>query len=266
MFSSCIKSTRIDNSEPSSTIVFNDAAYNKIESAFQKRRINGCFILYDVENDTSIIYNQPRTVQQYLPASTFKIPNSLIALECGVIEDENEIIPWDSIERFVPAWNKDHNLRSGIKYSVVWLYKELARRIGDEHMQNWVSKINYGNTKISKEIDNFWLVGDLRISPMEQLKFLKRFSAGDLPFKKEHIKTVQEILVADQNDKYIFRAKTGWADFGQPVGWYVGYIVYGGRSFIFVNNIDVNRNEDAKARKAIVKEIFRELFNVDLVI
>ncbi|MCK5102317.1 MAG: hypothetical protein KAR17_05865, partial [Cyclobacteriaceae bacterium] len=86
MFSSCIKSTRIDNSESSSTIIFNDSTYNKIESVFKKRGINGCFILHDVENDTSIIYNQPRTVQQFLPASTFKIPNSLIALECGVIE------------------------------------------------------------------------------------------------------------------------------------------------------------------------------------
>ena len=166
MFSSCIKSNRIDNSESSSTIIFNDSTYNIIESVFKKRGINGCFILHDVENDTSIIYNQPRTVQQFLPASTFKIPNSLIALECGVIEDEYEIIPWDSIERFVPAWNKDHNLRTGIKYSVVWFYKELARRIGAGRMQSWVDEMDYGNRKIGDEIDNFWLINDLRISPM----------------------------------------------------------------------------------------------------
>ncbi|MCK5281483.1 MAG: class D beta-lactamase, partial [Cyclobacteriaceae bacterium] len=167
--------------------------------------------MYDEENDTSIIYNQSRTVQQFLPASTFKILNSLIALECGVIEDENEIIPWDSIERFVPAWNKDHNLRTGIKYSVVWFYKELARRIGEVRMKSWVDEIDYGNMKTGKEIDNFWLVGDLRIAPMEQVEFLKRFSAGDLPFKKEYINTVQKILIEEQNDQYIFRAKTGWA-------------------------------------------------------
>ena len=266
MFSSCIKSTRIDNSESSSIIIFNGSTFNKIESAFRSREINGCFILYDEENDTSIIYNQSRTVQQFLPASTFKILNSLIALECGVIEDENEIIPWDSIERFVPAWNKDHNLRTGIKYSVVWFYKELARRIGEVRMKSWVDEIDYGNMKTGKEIDNFWLVGDLRISPMEQVEFLTRFSAGDLPFKKEHINTVQKILIEEQNDQYIFRAKTGWADSGQPVGWYVGYFVYEGRTFIFVNNIDINSNEDAKARKTIVKEIFMELFNLDLFI
>ena len=265
MLSSCINSTQkeIKGSEDS-LMIFNDSTYTIIEGVFQKRGINGCFILYDVENDTNIIYNQPRTVQQFLPAYTYKILNSLIALECRVIEDENEIISWDSVERFVPAWNKDQNLRTGIKYSVVWFYQELARRIGEARMQSWVDRIKYGNMDIGSEIDNFWLVGELRITPMEQLHFLKKFSNGDLPFNKEHINTVQEILIEDRNDQYVFRAKTGWADFGQPIGWYIGYIVYNGKTFIFVNNIDINSNEDAKARKAIVREVFKELLNIDL--
>lgn len=108
----------------------NDSSLFKIESVFHENGIEGCFILYDVQNDTSIIYNQLRATQQFLPASTFKIPNSLIALECEAIHDENEVIAWDSVKRFVPAWNKDHNLRTGIKNSVVWFYQELARRIG----------------------------------------------------------------------------------------------------------------------------------------
>lgn len=263
MLTSCINSIQRDATK---SVVFNDAAYGKIESVFQKSRIEGCFILYDIKNDTSIIFNQPRTVQQFLPASTFKIANSLIALECEVIGDENEIVMWDSVERKVPVWNKDHNLRSGIKYSVVWFYQELARRIGEERMQSWVDKIDYGNMEIGNEIDNFWLVGELRITPMEQLDFLKKFTAGDLPFKKEHIETVKEILIEDHNDRYVFRAKTGWANKGQPVGWYVGYINFEGKTYIFVNNIDINSDEDAKARKAIVREIFKELFNIDLMI
>jgi beta-lactamase class D len=265
MLSSCINSTKkeIKGSEDS-ILIFTDSTYTIIEEAFRKRGINGCFIMHDVENDTSIIYNQPRTVQQFLPASTYKIPNSLIALECRVIKDENEIIPWDSVGRFVPAWNKYHNLRTGIKYSVVWFYQELARRIGVVRMQNWVDRIKYGNMNIGDEIDSFWLVGELRITPMEQLHFLKKFSEGDLPFNKEHINTVQEILIEDRNDQYVFRAKTGWADKGQPIGWYIGYIVYDGKTFIFVNNIDIKSNEDAKARKAIVREVFKELFNIDL--
>lgn len=98
------------------------------------------------------------------------------------------------------------------------------------------------------------------------MDFLKKFIAGDLPIKKKHIETVQEILIEDQNEHYIFRAKTGWADSGQPIGWYVGYISFKGNNYIFVNNIDINSNEDAKARKAIVKEVFKEIFNIDLAI
>ncbi len=263
MLTSCINSTQRDAIK---SVVFNDAAYNKIDSVFQKSGIKGCFILHDVINDTSIIYNQSRTVQQFLPASTFKIPNSLIALECKVIRDENEIISWDSVERFVPVWNKDHNLRTGIKYSVVWFYQELARRIGEERMQRWVKDIDYGNMDIGNRIENFWLDGELRITPMEQLEFLMRFSAGDLPFKQEHIETVQDILIEDQNDQYVFRAKTTWAVKGQPIGWYVGYFVMDQKTFIFVNNIDINSDEDANARKTVTREVFKELLDIELTI
>ena len=221
IFSSCSIPGNKENKESAlSSLLYIDSIDAKIEKSFQSKGINGCFILYDVENDTSIIYNQPRSVQQFLPASTYKIPNSLIALECGVIKDENEMLQWDSVTRFVPMWNKDHSMRTGIKYSVVWFYQELARRIGEKRMQSWVEQIRYGNMDIGNEIDNFWLVGNLRITPMEQLQFLKRFSSGNLPFNDDHIKTVQEILIEDQNDKYIFRAKSGWADVEQPIGWY----------------------------------------------
>ena len=76
---------------------------SEIEASFSKRDINGCFILYDLVNDASIIYNPKRARQKFLPASTYKILNSLIALECEVIEDETEVIQWDSVERSIPV-------------------------------------------------------------------------------------------------------------------------------------------------------------------
>jgi len=246
------------------THVLNKTLSHKIDAAFLQHGINGCFILYDLQRDTSIIYNTSRTEKVFLPASTFKILNSLIALECGAIRDVDEVIPWDSIDRPIPAWNRDHTMRSAIKFSVVWFYQELARKIGEERMQKWVDTVGYGNHTIGKEIDNFWLVGDLRITPMEQVAFLKKLILGELPFKKTNILAVKEILMEDQNDQYVFRAKTGWADFGQEIGWYVGYIEIRGDTFIFVNNIDINKNEDARARKSIVKEILDDAFQIDL--
>lgn len=252
-----------DNQETVSSFL-NQKLVTDIESVFKSRDIKGCFILHDLKADTSIIYNPQRAQQSFLPASTFKILNSMIALECGVVEDEIEVIRWDSVERSIPIWNQEHNMRTGIKNSVVWFYQELARRIGEERMQTWVDSVSYGNQQIGREIDNFWLVGDLRISPIEQVEFLKKLIEEDLPFKKEVISTVKDILIEDENDTYTFRAKTGWATKGIGVGWYVGYLEIDGRTYIFVNNLEIQDAEDANARKEITKEVFKKVSNIDL--
>jgi beta-lactamase class D len=116
-----------------------------------------------------------RAKERFLPASTFKIFNSLAALESGVIKDQDEIIKWDSIPRGWEKWDMDHNLRSAIKYSAVWFYQELARRIGEEKMRSYINKTGYGNKNIEGGIDLFWLQGELKISAMEQIEFLKKF-------------------------------------------------------------------------------------------
>ena len=128
----------------------------------------------------------------------------------------------------------------------------------------WVDTTGYGNQNIQNNIDDFWLVGKLRITPMEQLEFLKRFNIGDFPFNQSNISTVQKILIEDQNERYVLRGKTGWADVDQAIGWYIGYFTFENKTFIFVNNIDINSAEDAQARKAIVKEVFMAVFNVEL--
>jgi beta-lactamase class D len=244
----------------------NGSAIQVIETAFSQRQITGCFILYNLEKDNAVVYNPDRIHTPFLPASTYKIPNSLIALETGAISGADEIIKWDGVERQIPGWNQDQNLQTAMKYSVVWFYQELARRIGSQRMQEYVTKMHYGNMKAGPVIDTFWLEGDIRISPMEQVEFLKKLINNDLPFKQETIDTVKKILIVDQNDKYVFRAKTGWAMRQQNIGWYVGYIEINGQTWIFVNNIDIKSDRDAAARKDMVKEILDTLFNINLVL
>ena len=235
-----------------------------MQDAYAKRGITGCFLLYNMEKDSSIVYNPSRINKPFLPASTFKIPNSLIALETGAISGIDEVIPWDGVTRNVPNWNQDQNLQSAIKYSVVWFYQELARRIGEERMQDCVTKMHYGNMMAGPVIDTFWLEGDIRITPQQQVEFLKKLITNDLPFKQENIDIVKKILIVIQTDRYVFRAKTGWAARMQDIGWYVGYIEIDGQTWIFVNNIDIKTDEDAAARKDIVKEIIDGLFHTNL--
>ena len=115
---------------------------------YRLNNIEGCFVLYDMKADKYYIYNEKRANEGFLPASTFKIPNSLIALETGAVKDENEVIKWDGIDKGLEAWNHDHDMKSAIKVSCVWFYQEIARRIGEKRMQHYIDSIGYGNKNI----------------------------------------------------------------------------------------------------------------------
>ena len=144
------------------------------------RNTAGAFVLYDLKNNRYLRHNPARCKQRLTPHSTFKIPNSLIGLETGVIADADFVIPWDR-QKYPPEtalseeWNRDHNLRSAIKYSVVWYYRELAKRVGEARMKKMVQALRYGNQDISGGIDRFWLNSSLTISADEEVEFLKRF-------------------------------------------------------------------------------------------
>jgi beta-lactamase class D len=196
-------------SSPTATASPVSEAKPELEKYFQGA--NGAFVLYDLNNNRYIRYNPERCAQGFIPASTFKIINSLIGLETGVIPDENYVIKWNGTPYEVPAWNQDHTLKSAIKNSVVWYYQELARRGGKEKMQQYVDAVGYGNKDISGKIDTFWLEGGLRISADEQVEFLKRLYQDKLPFSPRSMKIVKEILVLEKTESYQLSGKTGSA-------------------------------------------------------
>ena len=228
------------------------------KSFYTNHNVTGCMIIYDLNRNEYQVYNRERCNESFSPASTFKILNSLIALETGVIKDENEVIPWDSVKRSYDKWNMDQTLRTAIKYSAVWAYQELARRIGEQRMNHYVDSVKYGNCNISGGIDQFWLDGSLKITPFEQIEFLKRLYSDNLPFSKRNLDIVKDIMINDQTDNYILRGKTGWGiNSKADVGWYVGYLEENHDVYFFVNNIDIVKDEDSRARIEIVKDIFR---------
>ena len=174
-----------------------------------------------MHDDTLLVHNPTRADQEFLPASTFKIPNSLIALETGVIADEREVLKWDGQKRSVPEWNKDHDMRSAIAVSAVWFYQELARRVGAKRMQEWIDRIGYGNRDLSGGIDQFWLTGGLRITARQQIEFLRRLYADELPFSARTRRIVKDILVLERTAEYVLRGKTGLAGARPAGGWLV---------------------------------------------
>ncbi|HKJ68292.1 MAG TPA: class D beta-lactamase, partial [bacterium] len=216
---------------------------------FRQADVNGGIILYQFQRDTYLVYNPRRAKKRYIPASTFKIMNSLIALETGVIKNEAEVIPWDGVDRSIREWNADHNMRTAIRYSVLWFYQELARRVGKEQMQRYVELAGYGNKDIDGAIDQFWLTGDLRISPEEQVDFLARLYRNDLPFSQRSLDIVKDILLLETTDIYQLYGKTGWSQASVPqIGWFVGWLETAGEVYFFATNIDIIKPEDNRAR------------------
>lgn len=228
---------------------------------FDEYNHEGCFILYDLNKNEYLKYNPERCAERFIPASTFKIFNSLAALESEVIKDENEIIKWDGVERFIPNWNQDLNLAQAFKYSAVWFYQELARRIGEDRMKEYITLNHYGNEDISGGIDLFWLEGGLRISPDEQIEFLKKIYSNETGFSQHSVDILKKIMIYEQTDDYTLRAKTGWGmRFEYQVGWFVGYVEKGGDVYFFATNLETkNPDEGFRSRIEITYIILKEL-------
>ena len=236
----------------------------EFETYFEEYRVEGCFLLYDFQKNKTIIFNEDRCEQGFLPASTFKMVNTLIGLETGIITSEDFVIPWDSVARQIPAWNHDHNLASAFKNSVVPWYQELARRIGVEKMEYWVSKTSFGKMDISKEnIDLFWLTGNSRITPFEQLDFQKRLVNNELPYQQVNIDLLKKIMILEETPGYILRGKTGWAVLDDKnIGWLAGYLEVGPDKYAYVINVE-SADEDTslftKSRIGITRKILNQL-------
>jgi beta-lactamase class D len=230
------------------------------------RGLSGAFVLSTLEGDSTFRYNAAQCAARFSPASTFKIPNSLIGLETGVLHDQRTVIPWDSVTRPNTAWNRDHDLASAIRYSVVPYYQELARRVGIRRMQHWVDTLRYGNRDISGGIDRFWLGSTLTISADEQIEFLRKLVGGTLPVSKRSADIVREILLQDSPSGTRLRAKTGSATQrgGLAVGWYVGYVESKKGCHLFAMNIispDAERDGEwiFQNRVPVARAILHEL-------
>jgi len=184
-----------------------------------------------------------RVDQRFLPASTFKIPNSLIILETGVVSDpDTDVLVWDGVERS-SGWDQDQSLRTGLRRSAVWAYQHWAQQVGHDQMTTHVQGLDYGNSAIGRPemLDRFWLEGPLQISAREQVNFLERLYAQALPIDVGVQAQVIDIMEHDRGEGWVLRAKTGWAIHGEPdIGWFVGWLETEDDVWLFALNMDLD--------------------------
>jgi beta-lactamase class D len=223
----------------------------------------GTFVGYKVDDYLIIASDKVRSGEGKLPASTFKIPNSLIALETGVVADpDKDVFKWDGVTRSIEAWNKDHTMRSAIAVSAVPVYQEIARRIGQERMQKYVDLFEYGNRDIGGGIDQFWLTGNLRIDPIQQVDFVDRLRRGVLPVSKRSQELVRDILPVTKVGDATIRAKSGLlgAEVGQPsLGWMVGWAEKGSQQTVFAMNMDCKEPSHIAARMTVTQQCLADI-------
>ncbi|MFH7029484.1 MAG: class D beta-lactamase [Heteroscytonema crispum UTEX LB 1556] len=236
-------------------------------SVFKELGVEGSIVIYDANTNKFYEHNAPRNSRAFFPASTFKIFNTLVALETGVIRDDVTVLTWDGIRRKlagmeVETWNRDTNLRQAFKDSTIWFYQVLARKAGWERMQSFIERAGYGNQQIgtAEQIDKFWLEGPLQITPKQQIEFLQKLHSGKLPFSQRSLNLLKDIMIFEQTPNYTLRGKTGWVTSQNPnIRWFVGYLEQNNKVYFFATNIDMQSSKAAKSRIEITRRCLKML-------
>ncbi len=232
----------------------------QLADLFRPTGINGTFIVRDPVNGQIYVYNSERAKTRYAPASTFKIPNSLIGFETGAIRDTSEVFPYNGQPQFRKEWEHDMTIGEAIAVSNVTVYQEIARRIGLPVMQGFLRRMGYGNQDTGTAVDEFWLKGPLQISAFEQLQIMENIAHRRGPFSPRSYDLLHGILPQETNGEAALFYKTGWTGSFQPsIGWLVGWVERNGQIYPFAFNMDMPDIADADKRLNLSRDALKRL-------
>lgn len=227
--------------------------------------VDGCAVFYSVKNNTYDVYNKEMLNVREIPCSTFKIISSLAGLKYGIIQDENTILKWDGSKQIMKEWEQDLSLKSAFKLSTNWYFDHIDKQVGLDNINNILKEINYGNLSLTDNAP----IGEstLKISPMEQLDLIKRLFNNELPFDKEHIKIVRNIMLTS-NEKGELYGKTGtsgpfFLEDGAQTAWFIGDYKTKEDEFYFAVRIygdKNNKNITGPYTQTIAKNICEEIY------
>lgn len=256
-------------------ILLSKAVYAQIDfvTPFKDCQINGSTSIYDYQHKKWILSDSSDAQLATLPASTFKIINLLIALETGVIKDENAIVKWvgktdTTLYGYRPDIYKDMSVKEAFEVSAGWVFIELAKKIGKKRYKHYLSLCNYGNVNLSQKDADFWNFGNFAISPINQIEFMIKVYEEKLPFSKRNLEILKKVMITEQSNNYSIRSKTGWTRVsGKDIGWWVGYVERKDNVYFFATRIikqrsTINKNF-GQCRKDITKNILKQLKALD---
>jgi beta-lactamase class D len=257
--------TSKQNETQEQVVTTTETIIKSFQNILDRNNVSGSILIYDAQKNEYFSNDFVHAATGFLPASTFKIINSIIGLETGVLNDESHLFKWDKRPRMLECWEADLSLAEAYKVSCVPCYQEVARAIGTKKMNEYLKKLDYGNMEIADSmIDIFWLEGDFKISQKEQIDFLKRLYNKELPISDKTFNIMQQIMVIDDNQIYKLSGKTGWGiRQGNNIGWFVGFVEKNENVYYVATNITpLNQNETdafAQVRLSISLKALAEL-------
>ncbi|ABK42950.1 Beta-lactamase [Magnetococcus marinus MC-1] len=227
----------------------NDA---QLAELFTQQGVKGTLVIASLDGEKQFEHNSSRAAQRFVPASTFKIPHTLIALQEMAIYPQ-EVFIWDGQHRSYAAWNQNHTLATAFKVSCVWCYQELTNRISGLAYQDYLQKMAYGTAKLGPELSTFWLKGDLKISAREQVTFLRNLYHQGFTIAPPYYHLLKQMMQVEKTDRYSLYAKTGWGSGVIPqVGWYVGYVESPSGVWLFALNMEITNPDQLPLRQQLV--------------
>ena len=226
---------------------------------FAEHQARGTIVVVDARGGAarSFVVDAARARRRFSPASTFKIPHTLFALDAGAVRDEFQRFKWDGVARAFPGHNQDQDLRSAMRTSAVWVYQRFAKAIGEGRARDYLRRLDYGNADPTCSRGDYWIDGKLALSAVEQIAFLERLYRNALPFRVEHQRLVKDLLIVEAGRDWILRAKTGWEG---RMGWWVGWVEWPAGPVFFALNLDTpGRTADLPKREAVARAVLRDL-------
>ena len=188
-----------------------------------------------------------RIHERFAPASTSKIPHTLLAYETGAVTGPGERFNWDGQKRFLDSWNEDQDFATAFQRSTVWIYQIVVPRIGAEKLTAAFEAFDYGNAAIGgpELISRYWLEGPLAISAAEQVAFLSRLVRRKLPISAETYAAAIPVMELARGDSWTLYGKTGWksVEGEMDIGWFVGWAEQAAGeapgTYVFALNMDM---------------------------
>lgn len=216
--------------------------------------VPGAFVVVDTARADTFALGDTRV--RSLPASTYKIPHTLLALTLG--RDTSATFAYDAARDPKQAWwpddwAQDQTLASAFRHSAVWAYQDLARQIGRDTAQAWLDSLAYGNATIGLAVDRYWLDGSLRVSPREQVTFVEDLFAHRLPATAAQHDAVVRLMRLRTGADWVLYGKTGTSgpEANERVSWLVGAARVGSVAdsggFVYPFALRIRPRSDAEA-------------------